>query len=137
MNLPELIVAASVFLGACSGAAQMGAASAGAMTQSRTRTAALEQIEAQFLAAAPVIRAGVGESADCADAAQGMQEALEAGLPPLPQGVQRQVRLTASGMHVHLEFTGSSGLQRTRLLSPVGFGLCGGPAPQEVADATP
>ena len=56
MNLTEVIVAASVLLSACSGAAQLGASSAQAMANSRSQAAAVEQIEAQLLAVAPVLQ---------------------------------------------------------------------------------
>lgn len=136
MNLTEVIVAASVFLGACSGAAQMSAASAAAISQSRLRAAALEQIEVQFLAAAPVIHSGLGPSTDCAAAARAMLQQLEASLPPLKPGLQRQLSLSASSEQVLLRFNTGSGVQRARLLAPAAFGLCGGPAPQEAGDAT-
>jgi hypothetical protein len=138
MNLPEVIVAASVFLGACSGAAHMGAATAGAMTQQRQQVQQLEQIEAQFLAAAPVIHAAQAAepaaSGDCAAAAQWLQAQLEAGLPPAGAGLGRQLSLSESGEQVQLVLTAAGGLQRQRLYSPVAFGLCGS-AVAEAGDA--
>lgn len=125
MSLTEVIVAASVFLSACGGAARIGASSAAAMTQSRDRAAALEQIEAQFLAAPPLLQAAGNGSLDCAAAAQLMLQQLEAGLPPVPQSLQRQLTLATSGELVVLRVSGPAGLQRTRLLSPAAFGRCG------------
>ncbi|MFZ9620148.1 MAG: hypothetical protein ACO289_03005 [Prochlorococcaceae cyanobacterium] len=60
MNLAEVIVAATLLLGASSAAAQMGSASTAALQRSRLQAAAVEQIEAQFLASAPLIAAAAG-----------------------------------------------------------------------------
>lgn len=125
MNLCEVIVASAIFLGACSGAAQMGASSAEAMTASRQRGAVLEQIEAQFLAVDPVLRvAAAPASLKCADAALWMRQHLDQGLPPLADGLQRQMSLSVSGEQVQLIVGDGSSLQRTRLLSPAAHGLC-------------
>ena len=92
MNLPEVIVASGVFLAACSGAAQMGASSAQAMALGRQRSDLLEQIELQFLAVAPVLRAAQpAVPLGCPAAARLMQQQLAQGLPPLAPGLQRQV----------------------------------------------
>lgn len=141
MSLTEVIVAATVFLGACSGAAQMGAASAQAMTQQRQQAQQLEQIEAQLLAAAPVIRAALAEapqplgSGTCAAAAEWMQIQLEAGLPAAGSGLGRQLSLSASGEQVQLTVQGAGDLRRQRLFSPAAFGLCGA-AVVEASDAS-
>ena len=130
MNLAEVIVAASLLLSASSGAAQMGSASTAALQRSRLQAAAVEQIEAQFLASAPLIAAAAAQhapepSAGCAAAAQWMQQQLQAGLPPLAAGLQRQLSVDASGEQVQMLIAGSGSLRRTRLLHPVAFGLCG------------
>jgi hypothetical protein len=140
MSLAEVIVAAAVFLGACSGAAQMGASSAEAMTQQRQQAQQLEQIEAQFVAVAPLLRAARSEApepgGDCAAAAQWMQAALEAALPPLEPGLNRQLSLSASGEQLQLTVAAGGKLQRQRLYSPAAFGLCGAPAAEtEPGDA--
>ena len=129
MNLAEVIVAASVFLGVCSSTAQMGALSAHAMAESRTRAAASEQIQAQFFAVAPVIRAGVpatsnSATSNCGLAAGAMQQQLERGLPPLGPGLQRQLSLAAGGEQVVLTISAPGGLRRQRLLTPAAYGLC-------------
>ena len=124
MSLAEVIVAASVFLGVCSGSAQMSALSASAMAESRARAAASEQIEAQFLAVAPVIRAGVSVTSSCAAAAGAMRQQLELGLPPLGPGLQRQLSLAAGDEQVILAFSAPGGLRRQRLLTPAAYGLC-------------
>ena len=124
MTLTEVLVSASLFLGVCSGAAQMGAGTTRAMTASRERAAVLEQIEAQFLAVAPVIHAGVTVSSSCGAAAIAMQQQLEVALPPLGTGVQRQLSLVAGGEQVLIAFTGPGGVRRQRLLTPAAYGLC-------------
>jgi hypothetical protein len=134
MNLIEVVVAAALFLGACSGAAQMGASSAQAMTQGRLQGQQLEQIEAQFLAAAALLRQ-VEPSPDrtCDAAAQLLQSQLAASLPPVEAGVVRQLSLvpasaTASApaiAHVQLTLAGEGGLRRQRWYSPAAAGLCG------------
>lgn len=130
MNLAEVIVAATLLLSASSGAAQMGSASAAALQRSRVQAAAVEQIEAQFLASAPLIAAAAAQhapepGADCAAAAQWMQQQLQGGLPPLPAGLQRQLSIAASGEQVQMLIAASGSLRRTRLLHPAAFGLCG------------
>ena len=137
MNLTEVIVAATVFLGACSGAAQMGASSAEAMSSSRTRAAALEQIEAQVLAVAPLMAAARAQapspSSRCSDALPWLQAQLEAGLPPLASGVQRELSVDPTGEQLQLAFSAGGGVRRLRLVSPAAYGLCGLPAPSQLA----
>ncbi|MBM5798169.1 MAG: hypothetical protein FJ051_09220 [Cyanobacteria bacterium M_surface_9_m1_291] len=132
MNLIEVIVAASVFLGACSGAAQMGASSAAAMTSSRARTEALEQIEAQLLAVGPLIAAaraeGPAPSSSCRTAVPWLQAQLETGLPPLAPGVQRAFSVDPTGEQVQIAFSAEGGVRRQRLLNPAAYGLCGASA---------
>jgi hypothetical protein len=130
MNLAEVIVASSLFLGACGGAAQIGSSSAQAMAQSRHRIDVMETIEAQLLAVAPVLQGAAhdGPAHDCGGAAQWMLQQLASALPPLPPGVERQLSLAGGGQQVMLVLRGPDGLRRERLYSPVGFGLCGGPA---------
>lgn len=126
MNLAEVMVASAVFLGACSGAAQMGASSAAAMALSRQRSAALEQFELQVLAVDPVLQAAeVPEALSCNAAALWMQEQLRRDLPPLPAGLQRQLSLSPSGQQVELVLRAGAGQQRMRVLSPAALGLCG------------
>ncbi len=126
MNLIEVVVAAALFLGACSGAAQMGASSAQAMTQGRLQGQQLEQIEAQFLAAAALLRQ-VEPSPDrtCDAAAQQLQSQLAASLPPVEAGVVRQLSLVPGSIHLQLTLAGEGGLRRQRLYSPAAAGLCG------------
>ena len=141
MNLCEVIVAATVFLGACSGAAQMGSSSAEAMTASRQRSVVLEQIEAQFLAVDPLLRdAAPPELLGCSAAAQWMRQHLDQGLPPLAAGLQRQVNLSSSGEEVQVVFVAGDVLKRSRLLSPAAYGLCvaaAAPLDQESTHVTP
>ena len=126
MNLIEVVVAAALFLGACSGAAQMGASSAQAMTQGRLQGQQLEQIEAQFLAAAALLRQ-VEPSPDrtCDAAAQQLQSQLAASLPPVEAGVVRQLSLVPGSIHLQLTLAGEGGLRRQRWYSPAAAGLCG------------
>ena len=128
MNLIEVVVAAALFLGACSGAAQMGASSAQAMTKGRQQGQQLEQIEAQFLAAAALLRQ-VEPSSDrnltCDAAAQLLQSQLAASLPPVEAGVVRQLSLVPGSIHLQLTLAGEGGLRRQRLYSPAAAGLCG------------
>ncbi len=126
MNLIEVVVAAALFLGACSGAAQMGASSAQAMTKGRLQGQQLEQIEAQFLAAAALLRQ-VEPSPDrtCDAAAQLLQSQLAASLPPVEAGVVRQLSLVPGSIHLQLTLAGEGGLRRQRLYSPAAAGLCG------------
>jgi len=128
MNLIEVVVAAALFLGACSGAAQMGASSAQAMTKGRLQGQQLEQIEAQFLAAAALLRQ-VEPSSDlnltCDAAAQLLQSQLAASLPPVEAGVVRQLSLVPGSIHLQLTLAGEGGLRRQRLYSPAAAGLCG------------
>lgn len=128
MNLVDVIVASSLLLGACGGAAQMGSSSAQAMAHSRSRLEALENLEAQLLAVPPVLQAAAaaGQDRDCSSAARWMQQQLVAAMPPLPQGVERQLALAPGGEQVVLVLSGPDGLRRQRLYSPVAFGLCGG-----------
>ncbi|MBU6250592.1 MAG: hypothetical protein KGO47_05430 [Cyanobacteria bacterium REEB417] len=143
MNMAEVIVASSLFLSACGGAAQIGSSSAQAMAQSRHQFDVMETIEAQLLAVAPVLQGAVhdGPAHDCGSAAQWMQQQLASALPPLSHGVERQLSLAAGGQQVMLVLRAPNGLRRERLYSPVGFGLCGGPAVvpqfnQELGDAS-
>ena len=126
MNLIEVVVAAALFLGACSGAAQMGASSAQAMTQGRLQGQQQEQIEAQFLAAAALLRQ-VEPSSDltCDAAAQQLHSQLAASLPPVEAGVVRQLSLVPGSIHLQLTLAGEGGLRRKRLFSPAAAGLCG------------
>lgn len=133
MNLVEVVAAASVFLGACSGAAQLGAASTQAMQHTRWQQQAVEQSEAQFLAAPAVLQAArqaAGWPAvtpvDCPAAARWMQQQLVAGLPAPGPGIARSIDLTPQGHQVVLALRSTVGLQRVRLFSPAAFGLCGG-----------
>lgn len=130
MNLIEVVVAAALFLGACSGAAQMGASSAQAMTKGRLQGQQLELIEAQFLAAAALLRQ-VEPSADrtCDAAAQQLHSQLAASLPPVPAGVVRQLSLVPGQAHVQLTVAGEGGLRRLRWYSPAAAGLCGPVSP--------
>ena len=141
MNLIEVVMAASIVLGACSGAAQLGTSSAQAMSHSRLQAQRLEQIEAQWLAVAPVLDAAEGEldPADCPAAAQWMQQQLQAGLPPLAAGLQRELRLSDNGDAVLLVLSGEGLRTRERHYSPAAFGLCTGvsPAHLEADDAQP
>ena len=140
MSLLEVIVASSVFLGACSGAAQIGAASAQAITQQRQQSQQLEQIEAQLLAVAPVMQAARAEApqglvgSDCGAVAAWMQDRLAADLPPAGAGLERQLSLSAAGDAVQLTLAVPGGPQRQRLFSPAAFGLCGNAA-EEAGDA--
>lgn len=125
MNLVEVVVATSLFLGACSGAAQMGAASAQAMNQARQQGQLQEQIEAQFLAAGALVhQLEPASEHSCAAAAQQLQSALAAALPPVPVGLQRQLSLAPAGDQVQLTLAGAGGLQRQRSYSPAAAGLC-------------
>jgi len=133
MNLVEVIVASSLFLSACGGAAQIGSSSAQAMAQSRSRSGAMESIEVQLLAVNPVLRvsdpqgdAPDGPAHDCSGAARWMQQQLAAALPPLPPGVHRQISLAEAGDQVVLVLQAPDGLRRERRYSPAAFGLCGG-----------
>ncbi|MEB3235406.1 MAG: hypothetical protein VKM98_08255 [Cyanobacteriota bacterium] len=141
MNLTEVIVAATVFLGACSGAAQMGATSAAAMTSSRARAAALEQIEVQVLAVAPLMAAARAQtpapSSRCRDALPWLQAQLEAGLPPLAAGVQREFSVDPTGEQLQLAFSAGGGVRRLRLISPAAHGFCGLPAPSQLSATSP
>ena len=125
MNLPELIVASAVFLGACSGAAQMSASSAQAMTLGRHRGAAIETIEAQFLLAESVFRAAPApEALSCVEAAQWMQNQLEQHLERSEPALQRHLSPNASGELLRLTYAVDEGLQRTRVFSPAAYGFC-------------
>jgi hypothetical protein len=148
MNLIEVLVASALFLGACSGAAQMGASSAQAMTQGRQQEQLQEQIEAQFLAAASLLHQ-VEPSPDgtCQAAAQQLHSQLAATLPALPAGLVRQLSLvpasatasTPASTQVQLTLTSEGGLRRQRWYSPAAAGLCGPgpgtPSSQEATDA--
>ena len=144
MNLIEVLVASALFLGACSGAAQMGASSAQAMTQSRQQEQLQEQIEAQFLAAASLLHQ-VEPSPDgtCQAAAQQLHSQLAAALPALPAGLERQLSLVpasaTASTQVQLTLTSEGGLRRQRWYSPAAAGLCGPgpgtPSSQEATDA--
>ncbi len=144
MNLIEVVVAAALFLGACSGAAQMGASSAQAMTQGRQQGQLQEQIEAQFLAAAALLRqAESSPDHTCDAAAQQLHSQLAATLPPVPAGLVRQLNLvpasTPASAQVQLTLTSAGGLRRQRWYSPAAAGLCGPgpgtPSSQEATDA--
>lgn len=138
MNLIEVVVAAALFLGACSGAAQMGASGAQAMTQSRQQGQLHEQVEAQFLAAAAVVhQAEPAPDRSCPLAAQQLHNQLAAALPPVPAGLVRQLSLVPASAQVQLTLTNEAGLRRQRWYSPAAAGLCGPGAPtsQEQADA--
>ena len=139
MNLAEVIVSASIFLGACSGAAQLGASSAQAMTQGRLQAKALASVEAQLLAVAPLLQtqAPAQPAHDCAVAAQLMLHQLESGLPAAADGLQWQLSLTASADQVRVSLSTAAGVRRERLYSPAAFGWCA-PAsvvPQQPSDA--
>jgi hypothetical protein len=134
MNLIEVVVAAALFLGACSGAAQMGASSAQAMTQGRQQEQLQEQFEAQFLAAAALLRqAEPSPDLTCATAAQQLHSQLVAALPPVPTGLVRQLSLVPASAaasdptspQVQLTLTSEGGLRRQRWYSPAAAGLCG------------
>ena len=148
MNLIEVLVAAALFLGACSGAAQMGASSAQAMTQGRQQEQLQEQIEAQFLAAAALVRqAEPSLDRTCDAAAQQLHSQLAAALPPVPAGLVRTLSLVPAGAaasdptsaQLQLTLTSEGGLRRQRWYSPAAAGLCGPgpgtPSSQEATDA--
>ena len=136
MNLAEVIVSASIFLGACSGAAQLGASSAQAMTQGRLQAQALASVEAQLLAVAPLLQtqAPAQPALDCAAAAQLMVHQLASALPAAADGLQRQLSLTASADQVRLSLSTAAGVRRERLYSPAAFGWC---APANVVTQPP
>jgi hypothetical protein len=104
----------------------MGASSAQAMTKGRLQGLQMEQIEAQFLAAAALLRQ-VEPSSDrtCDAAAQQLQSQLAASLPPVEAGVVRQLSLVPGSIHLQLTLAGEGGLRRKRLFSPAAAGLCG------------
>jgi len=138
MNLVEVVVAAALFLGACGGAAQMGASSAEAMTQGRRRGLQQEQIEAQFLAAAALLRqVDAARDPDCGIAAQRLHSQLAASLPPVQEGLVRQLSLVPASAQVQLSLAGAGGVLRQRWYSPAAAGVCGpsGAWGQERADA--
>jgi hypothetical protein len=138
MNLVEVVVASALFLGACGGAAQMGASSAEAMTQGRRRGLQHEQIEAQFLAAAALLhQADDARDSDCGIAAQRLHSQLAATLPPVQAGLVRQLSLVPASAQVQLTLVSEGGLQRQRWYSPAAAGLCGpgGGSAQETHDA--
>ena len=142
MNLVEVVVAATVFLGACAGSAQMGAASTAAVHQVSQRQVALEQIEAQLLTGQALLQQVDWVGLNCTEAARAMQQQLNAGMPSAPSGLVRQVSLSADGHQVVLSVataaTGESQpILRQRWLSPAAYGLCGADQPlmQELSDA--
>jgi hypothetical protein len=146
MNLIEVLVASALFLGACGAAAQMGAASAQALTQGRQQEQLQEQIEAQFLAAAALVRqAEPGSDRSCEAAAQQLHSQLAAALPPVPVGLVRQLSLvpasatasTPASAQLQLTLSSEGGLRRQRWYSPAAAGLCvsGTPWSQEGTDA--
>ena len=126
MNLIEVVVASALFLGACGGAAQMGASSAEAMTQGRRLGLQHEQIEAQFLAAAALLhQADAAWDSDCGIAAQRLHSQLAATLPPVQAGLGRQLSMVPASAQVQLSLVSEGGLQRQRWYSPAAAGLCG------------
>ena len=136
MNLAEVIIAALIFVGACGGAAQLGASSAQAMTQGRQLALAQAGVEAQLLAVAPLLRAQAPAqpASDCALAARAMVQQLELGLPDAAEGVQRQLSLSDRADQVLLSLNTVSGARRERLFSPAAFGWC---APASVVSLEP
>ena len=126
MNLVEVVVAASVFLGACGGAAQLGASSTQALQQSRQQQLSVELSESQFLAVPVLVRGSPQSVGGCAMAAQWMQQQLLAGLPALPQGFTRSVAVGPQKDQVVLTVLPPVGPQRLRLFNPAAFGLCAG-----------
>ncbi|MFM1812153.1 MAG: hypothetical protein RLZZ336_1091 [Cyanobacteriota bacterium] len=138
MNLVDVVVASALFLGACSGAAQMGASSAQAMTQVRRQGQLQEQVEAQFLAAAALLgQTEPSPDRSCEGAAQQLHSQLAAGLPPVPVGLVRQLSLVparasagaSASTQVQLTLTSEGGLRRQRWYSPAAAGLCGPDTP--------
>lgn len=140
MNLVDVLMATSLFLGTCSGVAQMGAAGAQAINQSRQQGQLQEQIEAQFLAAGAVLhQLEPASESTCTAAAQQLQRALAAALPPVPVGVQRQLSLVQAGDQVLLALASAGGPTRQRWYNPAAAGLCVAdrPSAQGAIDAAP
>ena len=120
----------------------MGASSAQAMTQGRQQEQLQEQIEAQFLTAAAVLRqARPAPDGSCDVAAEQLHSQLVTALPPVPGGLVRELSLgpasATANPHVQVTLTSPGGLRRQRWYSPAAAGLCapGTPSSQGGTDA--
>jgi hypothetical protein len=124
MPLVEALVASTVFAVAAGGALQITAATAAGSLSGRARDQALERLEQDRLQLQGQWRRVVTAPLSCQQALAAM-EVLAAGLRS-PEGVQRQVRRSPDleALVISWQVSGMPQVQRQRLVSPLGLGLC-------------
>lgn len=124
MQLVEALVASTVFAVAAGGALQITAATAASTLSGRAREQALERLEQDRLQLQGQWRQALTAPLTCQQALAAM-ESLAAGLTP-PAGVQRQLRRSpdADALEISWQLSAMPQVQRQRLVSPLGLGLC-------------
>lgn len=134
MNLAEVMAAAIVLACACSGSLQIWAASAAASHSLAARQEQLVQLDGALLAVEAQLRQPlpVAPAGDCPAAAAAL--AAQAEQLPLPEGLQRQLRLEAGG--VWLQVRGEGLPPRQRWLDAAALGHCAATPEAATPEAT-
>jgi hypothetical protein len=124
MQLVEALVASTVFTVSAGAALQISAAAAASSLSSRAREQALEQIEQDRVQLQGLWRQSLAQPIECGQALAVM-EAQAARFPP-PSGVERQLQRSpeAGVLEIRWQLSASPAVQRRRLVSPLGLGLC-------------
>ena len=138
MHLIEVVIAGSIFAITSSSSLQLWSATAVRAHQLSTSETLELQIEQDRLQLQTLWRSSPRTTADtsetnCSATAEDLL-ALAASEPVTPS-LRRESRLSPDGQAVEIEWSGGSDpkLQRTRVITPAGLGLCGLP-PAQPAD---
>lgn len=131
MNLAEVLAAAIVLACASSGSLQIWASTAAASRTAELRQEQLVGLDGALLEAVARLRQPLETTPGrpCAAAAEQMAQQL-ASLP-LPDGVQRQLEVHATGVWLRLQTNGLP--LRQRWLDAAALGHCAAPYPQTEA----
>jgi hypothetical protein len=123
MHLVDVLMAGSVFAIASGGSMQICSATALQAQQLNSRQGLEQRIEQDRLQLQTHWRSS--GAPDCSAAAS--QRPLLAAAVPVPTGLTREVLLSPDGQSVQLRWTATADpvLQRQRLVSPAGMGVCG------------
>jgi len=123
MHLVDVLMAGSVFAIASGGSMQICSATALQAQQLNSRQGLEQRIEQDRLQLQTHWRSS--GATDCTSAAS--QLPLLAAAVPVPTGLTREVLLSSDGQSVQLRWTATAdpALQRQRLVSPAGMGVCG------------
>ena len=126
MNLVEVLVAGLITLGSAMGSMQVWAASASGLMAADARGTALERSENDRVVLQAQWRASIPAGTDCTQAASTM--AAVTSQAPMPAGLQRDALLNANEGTITLHWqptnAGPKALERTRVISAAGLGVC-------------